>query len=262
MLRMNLVNREQIERFVVKNKKGDDIQLEIFRKEGNIYIGPSTMLFHELFKDTHRIRFESMLDPYGRELLHLSTIFKYLNIYEEYCNITKEELVNKLKEKGVDLNDTTIKNKTYSASKQLSVKFGFSDMTFTEDIKGNIWVFMRKFEFKKLKNEIINNIPKHKINDFIKEYKKLVRYIRYIDTDSIQEDGRVRAFALKSINITELYNWLEDNKCLHLVSYVADLYNECAREIEFDNSFPIEGYYKIISTEEGLFIKNKEKVNI
>lgn len=254
MIRMSILNKEQIKNIKITSKNNDILELEIFEKEGNIYIGPSTMLFNTLFEDTNRVRFESKIDKKGNELLHVSTILKYIDKFENYSLITRESLISSLVENGYDINDLTIKEKVYSASKEMMIKYGFSDTEFTKDLKGNIWMFLRSFELNKLKNEIADNLPKHKIKIFRRDFKKMIRYIRYIDTKSIQEDGKVRAFVYKSVNITELYKWLNENKSLHLVDYVADLYNLAIREADFEEYYP-DKYYRVVCTENGLFIK-------
>ena len=126
-------------------------------------------------------------------------------------------------------------------------------MNFCLDRKGDIWVHYKEYEEQKQYREIVNKLPENKIEEFDKEFRRMIRFIRYA---SIDNEGNVKGFALKSVNISKLYRWLSENHLIHKVNYVADIYNETTRELSFTDINESNTYVKVIATKDGLILKD------
>lgn len=253
MIRVNAVS--DYERFELIDKKGVKRSLKLFVKNGNIYIGPVQSLFNRTYicKDRNRMDFVSKLDKSFNELMHVSSIFDKINNFSLYSNFTVELLKEYLYSKGFTDDDFTLKNKTYTCAKENFIEFGFNSMNFCLDRKGDIWVHYKEYEEQKQYREILNKLPEDKIEEFDKTFKKLTRFIRYA---SVDEEGNVKGFALKSINITKLYEWLKDNLILHKVNYVSEIYNETLRVLSFTDIDESNTYIKVIATKDGIILKD------
>ena len=109
----------------------------------------------------------------------------------------------------------------------------------------------KEYEEQKQYREIANKLSGDKLTEFDKAYKKMIRFIRYANVDG----NKVKGFALKSINISKLYEWLTDNHLIHKVNYVTDIYNEAQRELSFTDITTENTYVKVIATEDGVILK-------
>lgn len=255
MIRVNAIC--EFEKFMVEDKKGIVRNLKLYVKNGNVYIGPVQSLFNRVFicKDKHRMDFISKLDNHFNELMHVTTVFKKINECEIYSNFTVDMLKAFLKERGFDNDDLELKDKIYTCGREYFIDFGFNSMNFCLDKKGDIWVHYKEYEEQKQYRDIVNQLSMSELNEFEKEYRKMLRFIRYA---SVRGDS-VKCFSLKSINITKLYQWLSDNHIIHKVKYVSDIYNETLRELSFIDSNEDSAYIKVLVTKEGIKLKEKNK---
>ena len=252
MIRVSAVS--EFERFTLVDKNGVERKLKMFVKNNNIYLGPVQALFNRTYvcKDKNRMDFVSKLDKGFNELLHISTIFEKIKKHKVYSNFTIDLLKQFLYTQGFTDEDFILKNKTYTCAKENFIEYGFNSMNFCLDRRDDIWVHYKDYEEQKQYREIISKVPSHKMEDFENCYKKMIRFIRYA---SIQDDGSVKGFALKSINISKLYEWLSSNHIIHQVNYVSDIYHETKRELSFSDVNVDNTYVKVIATPEGLILK-------
>jgi hypothetical protein len=256
MMRVSYV--EPLERFVLKDKNGIDRRLKLYYKNGNLYLGGVQALFnrHYVCKDKNRIEFTSKLTKRYTELMHIATIFEKIDKHKVYSNFTKEMLKEALYAKGYTDEDFTLKDKLYTCARENFIEYGFNSMNFCLDRRDDIWVHYKEYEETKQYNEIVKNLPVELLRTFERDYSKMVRFIRYAEV----KDNEVRCFALKSINITKLYRWLSDNKVLHSINYVSDIYHETLRELDFTEVDKDNTYVKVIATSEGVILKPKTEL--
>lgn len=252
MIRVSAVS--EFERFTIVDKNGVERKLKMFVKNNNIYLGPVQALFNRTYvcKDKNRMDFVSKLDKGFNELLHISSIFEKISKHKVYSNFTIELLKQFLYTKGYTDEDFTLKNKIYTCARENFIEYGFNSMNFCLDRRDDIWVHYKDYEETKQYREIVNKVPEHKMKEFETCYKKMIRFIRYA---AVQDDGTVKGFALKSINISKLYEWLSDNHLIHQVNYVSDIYHEAKRELSFSDITVDNTYVKVIATTEGLILK-------
>lgn len=253
MFRVSFV--QNIERCVLKDKKGLDRKIRLYVKNGNIYIGPMHSLFNRNFvcKDKNRMEFSSKLDINGCELMHVDTIFKKIKKHVVHSNFTEQILKDFLFSKGYTEEDLTFKDKVYTCGKEHFIEYGFNSMNVCLDRREDIWVHYKEYEEQKQYAEIIKALPEESVVKFRKVYKnKMLRFIRYAN---INDNGTVDCFALKSINISKLYRWLTDEGLIHKVNYVVDIYHEAVRVIELANTNVDNTYIKVVVTENGIVLK-------
>ena len=254
MIRVSAIS--EFEKFELIDKNGIKRSLKMFVKNKNIYIGPVQALFNRTYvcKDKNRMDFVSKLDKNFNEIMHISVIFDKINKFSLYSNFTKDILKEYLYSKGFNDEDFELKDKTYTCAKENFIEFGFNSMNFCLDRKGDIWVHYKEYEEQKQYREIVNKLPENKLEEFDKMFKKSTRFIRYAHVD---ENNNVKGFALKSLNITKIYQWLKDNGILHKVNYVSEIYNETLRVLDFTDIDESNTYIKVIATKEGLILKDK-----
>lgn len=253
MMRVSYV--EPLERFTLVDKNGIERRLKLYYKKGNLYLGGVQALFnrHYVCKDKNRIEFTSKLTKRYTELMHISVIFEKIDKHKVYSNFTKEMLKEALYAKGYTDDDFTLKDKLYTCAKENFIQYGFNHMNFCLDRRDDLWVHYKEYEEHKQYSEIVKHIPACDLRDFEKEYGcHMVRFIRYAE---VSDDGTVRCFALKSINITKLYKWLSDHKLIHSVDYVADIYHETMRMLDFAEVNKDNTYVKVIATADGVTLK-------
>jgi hypothetical protein len=253
MIRVSAIS--DFEKFELIDKNGIKRSLKMFVKNKNIYIGPIQSLFNRTYvcKDKNRMDFISKLDKNFNELMHVSIIFEKINEFNLYSNFTESIIKEYLYSKGFIDEDFELKNKTYTCAKENFIEFGFNSMNFCLDRKGDIWVHYKEYEEQKQYREIVNKLPENKIEEFDKEFRRMIRFIRYANIDN---EGNVKGFALKSINISKLYRWLSENQLIHKVNYVTDIYNETLRELSFTDIDESNTYVKVIATKDGLILKD------
>lgn len=253
MIRVSAIS--DFEKFELIDKNGIKRSLKMFVKNKNIYIGPIQSLFNRTYvcKDKNRMDFISKLDKNFNELMHVSIIFEKINEFNLYSNFTESIIKEHLYSKGFIDEDFELKNKTYTCAKENFIEFGFNSMNFCLDRKGDIWVHYKEYEEQKQYREIVNKLPENKIEEFDKEFRRMIRFIRYANIDN---EGNVKGFALKSINISKLYRWLSENQLIHKVNYVTDIYNETLRELSFTDIDESNTYVKVIATKDGLILKD------
>ena len=253
MIRVSAIS--DFEKFELIDKNGIKRSLKMFVKNKNIYIGPIQSLFNRTYvcKDKNRMDFVSKLDKNFNELMHVSIIFEKIKEFNLYSNFTESIIKEYLYSKGFIDEDFELKNKTYTCAKENFIEFGFNSMNFCLDRKGDIWVHYKEYEKQKQYREIVNKLPENKIEEFDKEFRRMIRFIRYANIDN---EGNVKGFALKSINISKLYKWLSENQMIHKVNYVADIYNETLRELSFTDIDESNTYVKVIATKDGLILKD------
>ena len=253
MIRVSAIS--DFEKFELIDKNGIKRSLKMFVKNKNIYIGPIQSLFNRTYvcKDKNRMDFISKLDKNFNELMHVSIIFEKIKEFNLYSNFTESIIKEYLYSKGFIDEDFELKNKTYTCAKENFIEYGFNSMNFCLDRKGDIWVHYKEYEEQKQYREIVNKLPENKIEEFDKEFRRMIRFIRYANIDN---EGNVKGFALKSINISKLYKWLSENQMIHKVNYVADIYNETLRELSFTDIDESNTYVKVIATKDGLILKD------
>ena len=253
MIKINAIS--DVENYELVDINNIKRKIRIYSKNGNLYIGPIQSLFNRTFvyKDKCRLDFISKLDNHFNELLHVQSAFKKIEQQPNYSNFTIDMLKSFLKDKGFNEEDFTLKEKTYTCAKENFIDFGFNSMNFCLDKKGDIWVHYKDYEEQKQYREIIKQLNPNAIDDFEKEYRRMHRFIRYVNLDDI---NNIKCFALKSINVSKLYSWLSDNKLLHKVKYISDIYNDAIRELSFTDITTENTYVKIIVTEDGMVLKN------
>lgn len=251
MIRVSAV--EDIKRFTLADKNGVDRKIELFEKKGNIYIGPIQALFNRTYvcKDKNRMEFSSKLDKRFNELMHVSVIFEKIQKHRTYSNFTIDMIKEFLYEQGFKDEDMTFKDKVYTCARENFIEYGFNSMNFCLDRRGDIWVHFKDYEENKQYREIIQYVPESKRYEFNGAYRKMIRFIRYVSI----EGGEVKGFALKSINMTKLYEWLSANHLIHKVKYVSDIYNEAERELSFTDITVENTFVKVIVTSDGLVLK-------
>ncbi len=254
MMRVSYV--EPIDRFTLEDKNGIKRRLKLYYKNGNLYLGGVQALFnrHYVCKDKNRIEFTSKLTKHYTELMHISVIFEKIDKHKVYSNFTKEMLKEALYEKGYTDDDFILKDKAYTCAQENFIEYGFNSMNFCLDRRDDIWVHYKEYEENKQYNDIVKKLPLSKLRQFECDYKKMLRFIRYAETN---ENGEVRCFALKSINITKLYEWLSENHIIHSVNYVSDIYHETLRMLDFSNVDKENTYVKVLATSDGVVIKPK-----
>ena len=254
MIRVHAVS--EFENFSLMDVNGVKRSLKLYNKNGNLYIGPIQALFNRAYvcKDKNRMDFVSKIDSHFNEIMHISSIFNKIDECKCYSNFTKDMIKKYLYSKGFTDEDFKLKEKTYTCARENFIDFGFNSMNFCLDKKGDIWVHYKKYEEQKQYREIVNQLPENKIDQFDVEYKRLLRFIRYANTDN-----ELRCFSLKSINITKLYQLLSDYHVLHKVKYVSDIYNEVMRELEFTDITTENTYIKIVVNTDGFFVKENVK---
>lgn len=252
MIRVNAIS--EFERFVLEDKNGVSRKLKLFVKNGNLYLGPIQALFNRNFicKDKNRIDFVSKIDKNFNELMHVSVIFEKIQEHRVYSNFKIDDLKQFLKNKGFTDEDFELKDKTYTCAKENFIEYGFNSMNFCLDRKGDIWVHYKEYEEQKQYRDIVNHLPEGKLAEFDKIYKKMIRFIRYANVDS----KNIKGFALKSINISKLYQWLADNHLIHSINYVSDIYNETQRVLSFTDITVDNTYVKVIATKDGVILKD------
>lgn len=245
----------EVENYELIDLKNIKRRIRLYNKNGNLYIGPIHSLFNRnfVYKDKCRLDFVSKLDNHFNELLHVQSVFKKIEKQSNYSNFTIDMIKDFLKEKGYTEEDMTLKSKTYTCAKENFIDFGFNTMNFCLDKKGDIWVHYKEYEEQKQYREIINQLNPNSLKDFEKEYRKMNRFIRYVNTEDVND---IKCFALKSINVSKLYSWLSDNKIIHKVKYISDIYNDAMRELSFTDITPENTYVKVIVTEEGIVLKD------
>lgn len=255
MIRVNAIS--EFEKFVIEDKQGVRRNLKLYVKNGNVYIGPVQALFNRVFicKDKHRMDFISKLDNHFNELMHVTTVFNKIKECGIYSNFTVDMLKAFLKERGLDDSDLELKDKIYTCGREQFIDFGFNSMNFCLDKKGDIWVHYKEYEEQKQYRDIVNHLSIAQLNEFEKDYRKMLRFIRYA---SVKGDN-VKCFSLKSINISKLYRWLSDNHIIHKVKYVSDIYNETLRELSFVDIDKKSPYVKVVVTKEGIKLKENNK---
>lgn len=253
MIRVSAIS--DFEKFELIDKNGIKRSLKMFVKNKNIYIGPIQSLFNRTYvcKDKNRMDFISKLDKNFNELMHVSIIFEKIKEFNLYSNFTESIIKEYLYSKGFIDEDFELKNKTYTCAKENFIEYGFNSMNFCLDRKGDIWVHYKEYEEQKQYREIVNKLPENKIEEFDKEFRRMIRFIRYANIDN---EGNIKGFALKSINISKLYKWLSENQMIHKVNYVADIYNETLRELSFTDIDESNTYVKVIATKDGLILKD------
>ena len=254
MMRVSYV--EPIDRFTLKDKNGIERRLKLYYKNGNLYLGTVSALFnrHYICKDKNRIEFTSKLTKHYSELMHISVIFEKIDKHKVYSNFTKEMLKEYLYNKGYIDDDFTLKDKVYTCGRENFIEYGFNSMNFCLDRRGDIWVHYKEYEENKQYNEIVKVLSQEKLKQFESDYRKMVRFIRYAD---MSQENEVNCFALKSINISKLYMWLNDEHLIHSVNYVSDIYHETIRILDFSNVNLDNTYVKVIATSEGTILKHK-----
>lgn len=254
MMRVSYV--EPTERFTIEDKNGIKRRLKLYYKNGNLYLGSVSALFnrHYVCKDKNRIEFTSKLTKHYTELMHISVIFEKIDKHKVYSNFTKDMLKEFLYSKGYTDDDFTLKEKAYTCGVENFIEYGFNSMNFCLDRRGDIWVHYKDYEENKQYNEIVKHISKELLRQFECDYKKMVRFVRYAD---MTKPGEVKCFALKSINITKLYQWLNDHHLIHSVNYVADIYHESLRMLDFSDVNEDNTYVKVLATSEGVILKPK-----
>lgn len=251
MIRVSAIS--EFEKFELIDKNHIKRSLRLYVKNGNIYLGPIQALFNRNFicKDKNRIDFVSKIDKNFNELMHVSVIFEKIYEHKVYSNFTVNDLKTFLRSKGFTDEDFRLKDKTYTCARENFIEYGFNSMNFCLDRKGDIWVHYKEYEEQKQYREIANKLSGDKLAEFDKAYKKMIRFIRYANVDG----NKVKGFALKSINVSKLYEWLSDNHLIHKVNYVTDIYNEAQRELSFTDITTENTYVKVIATEDGVILK-------
>jgi hypothetical protein len=257
MIRVNAIS--EFEKFELIDKNNIKRTLRLFVKNGNIYLGPIQALFNRNFicKDKNRIDFVSKIDKNFNELMHISVIFEKIYEHRVYSNFRVDDLKQFLRSKGFTDEDFRLKDKTYTCAKENFIEYGFNSMNFCLDRKGDIWVHYKEYEEQKQYREIVKHLPEGKLEEFDKAYKKMIRFIRFANVDG----KRVKGFALKSINVSKLYEWISDNHIVHKVNYVSDIYNEAQRELSFTDITVDNTYVKVIATEDGIILKESLAYN-
>lgn len=257
MIRVNAIS--EFEKFELVDKNGVKRKLKLYVKNGNIYLGPIQALFNRNFicKDKNRIDFVSKIDKSFSELMHISIIFEKITEHRVYSNFKIDALKEFLNTKGFTEEDFNLKNKTYTCAKENFIEYGFNSMNFCLDRKGDIWVHYKEYEEQKQYREIVSQLPTNRLEEFDKAYKKMIRFIRFANVDG----NKVKGFALKSINVSKLYQWLSDNHLIHRVRYVSDIYNETQRELSFTDITVDNTYVKVIATEDGIVLKESLAYN-
>lgn len=259
MMKVNLVH--DVKKTSIKDKKGVNRQLKYFFTKGNLYLGPVASLFNRTFvmKDKHRLEFISKLDTQFNELLHVSVLFEKMDEHPEYSYFDKDTIIQHMNKLGYTQEDFELKPKIYTVSKEMFIEYGFNSMNFCLDRKGDMWVHYKFYEEQKQYRLIFNALTKEQIPGFESEYKKMIRYVRYIDTKDINNP---KGFVLKSINISKLYHWLKDRQLLHKVLYVADIYNECERELDFHEDVKNgDPFLKVVVDKDGMRLKDLAMVS-
>ena len=253
MIRINAVS--DYEKYELNDKNNIKRSLKLYEKNGILYLGPVQALFNRTFicKDKYRIDFFSKLDNHYNELMNVTVVFDKINEYPMYSNFTIDSLKEFIYSKGYTDDNFRLRYKTYTCAKENFIEFGFNSMNFCLDRRGDIWVHYKEYEEQKQYREIIKNIANDKIEDFDKSYRQMVRFIRYASVDSNKD---IKCFTLKSINITKLYGWLNDNHVIHKVNYVSDIYNETLRELSFTDITVENTFIKVIATENGFVLKD------
>ena len=253
MIRVSII--PEVESFYVLDKNSIKRRLKIYSKKGNVYIGPVQSLFNRnfVFKDKYRLDFSSKLDGHLNELLHVQTLFEKIEQQNAYSNFTVEMIKEILYNKGFTDEDFYMKDKTYTCAKENFIEFGFNTMNFCLDRKGDIWVHYKEYEEQKQYREIVSKLDKTKLKEFEKDYRKMNRFVRYVNTDDLNE---IKCFSLRSINISKLYQWLTDNHLIHKVKYVSDIYNDVTRELDFTEVTVENSYMKVLVTKDGILLKN------
>lgn len=253
MIRINLISN--FEKYDLEDKNGVKRCLKLYEKNGRIYLGPVQSLFNRIYvcKDKCRLDFFSKLDNHFNELMHISVVFDKINEFPMYSNFTIDMIKEFIYSKGYTEDNFKMKSKTYTCAKENFIEFGFNSMNFCLDRKGDIWVHYKEYEEQKQYREIIKNLNNNKLEEFDKMYRKSIRFIRYASVDS---NGKVKCFSLKSINVTKLYQWLSDNHIIHKIHYVSDIYNETLRELSFTDITVENTYVKVVLTENGLILKD------
>lgn len=255
MIRVNMV--QEVETITIEDKNGIMRRLNIFVKEDNMYIGPVQALFDRTFilKDRHRMDFNSKLDKHQNEMPHVSFILDKIEKFPNHSYFTKEAIMELIVERGIQ--NVELKPKVYTACRELFIEFGFNSMNFCLDRRGDIWVHYKLYEEQKQRKNILKNLSEELQDEFESLYNRSFRFIRYVH---IEEDGSIKCFALKSLNISKLYRWLSDKMLIHKVEYVSEIYNETLRELEFYKERLDEDddmYYKIYSDKDGLRLKDR-----
>lgn len=253
MIRVNMV--QEIGTKIVRDKNGITRKLNLFVKDDNLYIGPVQALFDRTFilRDRHRMDFNSKLDKHQNEMPHVSFILDKIEKFPNHSYFTKGAILDVIIESGV--RSIELKPRTYIACKELFIQFGFNSMNFCLDRRGDIWVHYKSYEEQKQRRDILKNLSDDLYKEFDSLYNKSFRFIRYVH---IEDDGEVKCFALKSLNISKIYRWLTDKMLIHKVNYISEIYNEAVRELEFYKEKPEDGddmYYKIYSDKDGLRLK-------
>lgn len=252
MMRVSYIH--DVEKFELVDKNGVNRKLKVYVKNNNIYIGPLHGLFNRNFvcKDSNRIDFVSKLDLGSGELMHVSVIFDKIKKHRVYSNYTIDLIKEFLYGKGFTDEDFKLQPKNYTCAKEHFIEYGFNSMNVCLDRREDVWVHYKDYEETKQYKEIISKLSKDKIKEFEKEYKKMSRFIRYANVD---ENGNVKCFALKSVNITKLYRWASDNHIIHKINYVSDIYHEAVRIIDLEGTTVDNTYIKVTVTEDGLILK-------
>lgn len=253
MIRVSII--PDVESFYVVDKNNIRRKLKIYSKKGNVYIGPVQSLFNRnfVYKDKYRLDFASKLDGHLNELLHVQTLFEKIEQQTTYSNFTVDMIKDILYDKGYTDDDFYMKDKIYTCAKENFIEFGFNTMNFCLDRKGDIWVHYKEYEEQKQYREIVSNLNKSAIKSFEKDYRKMNRFVRYVNTDDLND---IKCFSLRSINITKLYHWLSDNHLIHKVKYVSEIYNDVTRELSFTDITTENSYVKVIVTKDGIVLKN------
>jgi hypothetical protein len=251
MMRVSFV--DPVDKFVLKDKNGIDRRLKLYYKNGNLYIGGLSSLFnrHYVCKDKNRMEFTSKLTKYNTELMHIAVVFEKIEKHKVYSHFTKEILKECLYSKGYTDEDFILKDKTYTCAQELFIEYGFNSMNFCLDRREDIWVHYKEYEETKQYIEIVKRLTSTQLEKFETDYRKMIRYIRYASVNG----DEVKCFALKSINITKLYQWLTDNHVIHSVNYVSDIYHETLRVLDFSDVNVDNTYVKVVTTTEGIFLK-------
>jgi hypothetical protein len=197
------------------------------------------------------MEFTSKLTKYNTELMHIAVVFEKIEKHKVYSHFTKEILKECLYSKGYTDEDFILKDKTYTCAQELFIEYGFNSMNFCLDRREDIWVHYKEYEETKQYIEIVKRLTSTQLEKFETDYSKMIRYIRYASVNG----DEVKCFALKSINITKLYQWLTDNHVIHSVNYVSDIYHETLRVLDFSDVNVDNTYVKVVATTEGIFLK-------
>lgn len=256
MIRVNTVSTTK--EVTTVDKKRSQRNLQIVVEDGKVYLGPVGAIFDRKYvmRDKNRAYLTSKLTTNFGELLNISTLLSKIKTYPYYSYFTKDMIIKLLEENGISSQIINYEPETYTCAREHVIDFGFNTMNFCIDNHDDIWVYYKEYEEQKQFRSIINKLSHDQFKEFMLVYPKMVRYIRYVNTNN---QDNLKGFALKSINVSKLYKWLDEVHVLHNINYVSDIYNECTRIMAFEQN-DIEYFNVEVNVRnESLHIENNYK---